>query len=70
MPVSGGTSTIGLTQGNNLAELTNVATARTNLGLGSVDNTPDASKPVSTAQAAAIAAVGGMDMMMALMGAY
>jgi hypothetical protein len=33
----------------------NVAGARANLGLGNVDNTSDANKPVSTAQAAAIA---------------
>lgn len=34
---------------------TTAAAARTNLGLGNVDNTSDANKPVSTAQAAAIA---------------
>lgn len=33
------------------------AAARTNLGLGNVDNTSDANKPVSTAQAAADAAL-------------
>lgn len=33
------------------------ADVRTNIGLGNVDNTSDANKPVSTAQAAAIAAV-------------
>lgn len=38
---------------NNLSDLTNKATARTNLVLGNVDNTADANKPVSTAQAAA-----------------
>lgn len=40
----------------NLAGLTNIATARENLGLGNVDNTSDVNKPVSTAQATAIAA--------------
>lgn len=40
---------------NNLSELTGTAaTARTNIGLGNVDNTSDANKPVSAAQASAI----------------
>lgn len=34
---------------NNLSELTNTATARTNIGLGSVNNTSDLGKPISTA---------------------
>jgi hypothetical protein len=49
------TTSIGaLSVSNNLSDLNNVASARGNLGLGSVDNTDDVSKPVSTAQQAAI----------------
>lgn len=40
----------------NLSDLTNVTSARSVLGIGNVDNTSDANKPVSTAQAAADAA--------------
>jgi hypothetical protein len=49
-----GTGTGDLLAANNLSELTNKATARTNLVLGNVDNTSDVNKPVSTAQQAAI----------------
>lgn len=38
----------------NLSDLSNVITARFNLGLGNVNNTSDVNKPVSTLQAAAI----------------
>lgn len=40
---------------NNLSDLPSPSTARTSLGLGSVDNTSDVNKPVSTAQATALA---------------
>jgi hypothetical protein len=39
---------------DNLAGLANYVTARTNLGLGNIDNTSDAAKPVSTAAQTAL----------------
>jgi hypothetical protein len=46
---------------SNLGDLANTSTARSNLGLGNVDNTADTAKPVSTAQQTALDAKQPLD---------
>jgi hypothetical protein len=52
--IAGGTDATKLAILNNLSDLNNVTTARTNLGLGNVDNTSDINKPIATATQAAL----------------
>lgn len=52
--VSGEVSANALVKSENLNDLPNKATARSNLGLGNVSNTSDANKPISTATQSAL----------------
>ena len=55
--VGGTLPALAMQRTNNLSDLLNPASARANIGLGNVNNTTDATKPVSAPQQAAINAV-------------
>ena len=55
--IGGGSPALAVLRANNLSDLINATQARANLGLGNVNNTADATKPVSAPQQAAINAV-------------
>ena len=56
--ITGGVApALAMTRANNLSDLINAASARANIGLGNVNNTTDATKPVSAPQQAAMNAI-------------